>query len=179
MFVKVIRELKSVLLHKRLELTPFDQVLALCVVVGIIALTALAVNPWKSSEQLLGNAWRFDKAVQVQIIGGTYGPEVPGFEWLTGAPLVVRVSNPLMRKINVIVQLKLGVSPCGTLPEFSPKIALVKSKTGETWLAVTALAIKPNSYKDFKLTIISSGCKIATDPRVFYGAVFRPLLIIS
>ena len=179
MFIKVIREIKSVLLHKRLELTPFDQVLALSVGVGIIALTALAVNPWKSSEQLLGNAWRFSKVPQAQVIGGGYGPEVPGMDWLTGEPLVVRVSNPLMREVRVRLQLKLGISPCGTLPEFSPKIALVKSKTGEAWLPDTVLEINPNSYKDFMLTIISTGCKITTDPRIFYGAVFRPLLIIS
>ena len=179
MFVKVIRELKSVLLHKRLELTKFDRVLALCVVVGVIALTALAVNPWKSSEQLLGNAWRFSKVPQAQVIGGTYGPEVANMEWLSGEPLVVRVSNPLMSKAGVKLQLELGASPCGTVPEISPKIALVKSNTAGTWLAVTALEINPNSYKDFKLTIISTGCNITTDPRVFYGAVFRPLLIIS
>jgi hypothetical protein len=179
MFFKVIRKRKDLLVRKRLELKLFDQVLALCVVVWIIALAALVINPWKSSEQLLGNDWRFSNVPQAQIIGGLYGPEVPGFEWLTGAPLVVRVSNPLMRKINVIVQLKLGVSPCGTLPEFSPKIALVKSKTGEAWLPDTVLEINPNSYKDFMLTIISTGCKITTDPRIFYGAVFRPLLIIS
>jgi hypothetical protein len=172
----VSKKLKGVALRSNFELTPFDQMLSLCVGVLICFLGLLAINPLKSAEQLLGNAWSFSEDAQAQIVAGTYGPEIDDMEWLTGNPLKIQISNPQAKTIKVSLGIKFGASPCGTFPKVLSGIVLGMPNEAGVLVGQSVLEISPKSYKTLVVIFEASVCQIPTDPRNFTGSVFQPSL---
>ena len=177
--LKIGKRIKHKPLQTRHNFEKFDKALASCVAIWILALVVLTFIPSQRSEYSLGNAWSFSVIPEAQIIGGTYGPEMVDREWLTGNPLIIRVSNPLKVREKLRVQVQFGASPCGTFPHVAPEATLVKSISAEILTVETLLDMHSNSSKDFILNFIPSVCSIQTDSRNFIGAVFYPVVLRS
>ena len=153
-----------------MKVEKIDKALLAITAAVLLVMLVLVASIEKREIPALGNKISLSP-VQARLISGIGGVEFGDSAWLTGEELVLEVVNPESKQIDLVINLKLGPSPCGDIAQFTSgsnsKISIKKVSRG----IVLRGMFPPESIEEIKIKPFGISCRYKTDPRIFIGSV--------
>jgi hypothetical protein len=153
-----------------------DTALGVGALLTVVVLAWGAISVRSQDKNLLGNEWKYSSTPRALITAGAGGIEFGNSSWLNGEELVVAVVNPSTEQAAVRMQLRLGISPCGELPELtlsskSEKDVKSGSQAGEYIVIIGAKRVRSVSFD-----VSGNPCWVKSDSRTFIGSIETPAI---
>ena len=154
----------------------FDTALVVCALLTVVVLAGGGMSVRSQDKNLIANKWKYSPNPRAFIESGAGGVEFGESAWLNGEELVVVVVNPSIERSEMRLQLHLGKSPCGELPE----LALTPKSEGDVKLGSQpdeyVVAVGAKQAKVISFGVSGSRCAVKGDPRLFIGSIATPAI---
>ena len=148
------------------------------IVTTAVAMVLMLLAVWSIDTRVLpspGNKWNFS-TVHARIKSGAGAIEFGQNAWLTGEDLVVEIANTEYIDVDVIIEIRLGPSPCGDFVNLKTKVDDHKIRRETSNSYVISQRVPFDSVIDLALSVTGIQCKIDSDPRIFVGSVESPAI---